>query len=192
MNPVIYFDELDKVSGTSKGEEIYGILTHLTDPIQNKHFSDRYFSGIDFDLSRVLFIFSFNDAEKINPILRDRLRIVHTQPYNKKEKRIIGEKYMLPKIIQQFGLKSNDIVLNDDCWNVILENRTEDGVRALKRDLETIISRLNVLRLFNGKKIPETIAVKNIEWKPGVQLTVENIRNILSDSIPSNKIPMGM
>ena len=58
MNPVIYFDELDKVSDTPKGEEIIGILTHLTDTSQNDKFHDKYFSEIEFDLSKVLFIFS--------------------------------------------------------------------------------------------------------------------------------------
>ena len=63
MNPVIYFDELDKVSQTAKGEEITNILMHITDATQNNHFNDKYFSGIDFDLSKALFIFSFNYLE---------------------------------------------------------------------------------------------------------------------------------
>ena len=61
MNPVIYFDELDKVSDTPRGEEIIGILTHLTDTSQNSEFHDKYFSEIHFDLSKCLFIFSYND-----------------------------------------------------------------------------------------------------------------------------------
>ena len=65
MNPVIFFDELDKVSDTSKGEEIINILMHLTDSTQNNHFNDKYFQGIDFDLSKCIFIFSFNDETKI-------------------------------------------------------------------------------------------------------------------------------
>jgi len=183
---------LDKVSGTQKGEEIYGILTHLTDPTQNKHFSDRYFTGIDLDLSRVLFIFSFNDETKINSILKDRLRIIHTKAYNKKEKKIIGNDYMLPKIITQFGMSPNELILNDDCWNAILQDRNEDGVRALKRDLETIVSRLNVLRLFKEKELPENIAVNGVRWTPGAEIKVEDIRNILKDNKPTDKIPMGM
>ena len=71
MNPVIYFDELDKVSDTAKGEEIIGILTHLTDTTQNSAFHDKYFADIDFDLSKCLFIFSYNDESKVNPILKD-------------------------------------------------------------------------------------------------------------------------
>ena len=84
MNPVIYFDELDKISNTPKGEEIVGILTHLTDTSQNDKFHyDKYFSGIDFDFGKVLFIFSYNDEKKINPILRDRMYRINTDGYKK-------------------------------------------------------------------------------------------------------------
>ena len=62
MNPIIYIDELDKISKTENGKELIGILTHMTDPSQNEQFSDKYFSGINIDLSKVLFIFSYNDC----------------------------------------------------------------------------------------------------------------------------------
>jgi hypothetical protein len=89
MNPVIYFDELDKVSETPKGEEITGILTHLTDTSQNNKFHDKYFAEIDFDLSRCLFIFSYNDESRVNPILRDRMYRIQTKGYSEKDKLII-------------------------------------------------------------------------------------------------------
>lgn len=76
MNPVIYFDELDKVSNTTKGEEVYSVLTHLTDSAQNDNFQDRYFSGVPINLNRALFVFSLNDITKINPILKDRIHII--------------------------------------------------------------------------------------------------------------------
>ena len=79
MNPIIYFDELDKISDTPKGEEIIGILTHLTDTTQNDKFHDKYFSEIDFDMSKYLFIFSYNDETKINPILKDRMYNIGTK-----------------------------------------------------------------------------------------------------------------
>ena len=66
MNPVIFFDELDKVSTTRAWEEIIGMLMHLTDTTQNDKFSDKYFSGIDFDFSKALFIFSYNNPLKLN------------------------------------------------------------------------------------------------------------------------------
>ena len=79
-NPVIYFDELDKVSDTPKGEEIIGILT-FDNTTQNDKFHDKYFSEIDFDLSKCLFTFSYNDESKINPILKDRMYNIGTKGY---------------------------------------------------------------------------------------------------------------
>ena len=146
MNPVIIFDELDKVSGTSKGDEIIGLLTHITDSTQNTAFQDKYFAGINIDLSRVLFVFTLNNRDTVNPVLMDRLRTIHTKGYSMKEKHIIGEKYLLPRLLKHYAIKSLEI--SDEAWQWILNERKEDGVRNLKRDLETIVSRLNLLQLF--------------------------------------------
>ena len=149
MNPVIYFDELDKVSDTPKGEEITGILTHLTDTTQNNKFHDKYFSELDFDLSRCLFIFSYNDESKINPILRDRMYRIQTKGYDKKEKTTISNDYLLPKIREQVKFSDTDIVIPDKTVQYLIDNHTEGeaGVRNLKRCLEIIHTKLNLYRL---------------------------------------------
>ena len=135
MNPVFYFDELDKVSDTSKGDEIIGILTHLTDATQNSQFHDKYFSGIDLDLSKALFIFSYNDENKINPILRDRMYKIQTEGYNMHQKKIIAMKYMIPMIEKNIGFEPKNINLSDDSIAYIIEHYAPDekGVRNLKR-----------------------------------------------------------
>jgi ATP-dependent Lon protease len=149
MNPVIYFDELDKISETAKGEEIVGILTHLTDTSQNSQFHDRYFAEIDFDLSKCLFIFSYNDESKVNPILLDRMYRINTTGYNKKDKTQIAQKYLIPKICAQVGFREGDIVIPDAVIEHIVENYTEgeQGVRNLKRCLEVVHRKLNLYRL---------------------------------------------
>jgi ATP-dependent Lon protease len=149
MNPVIYFDELDKISDTAKGEEIAGILTHLTDTSQNSQFHDRYFCDIDFDLSKCLFIFSYNDENKVNPILRDRMYKIQTKGYDKKQKTIISNNYLLPKIREQVMFQTGDILIPDDSVHYIIETHCnkEDGVRNLKRCLEIIYTKLNLYRL---------------------------------------------
>jgi ATP-dependent Lon protease len=149
MNPVIYFDELDKVSDTPKGEEIIGILTHLTDLSQNREFHDKYFSEINFDLSKCLFIFSYNDEEKVNAILRDRMYRIHTKGYNAKDKIKIANNYLLPTIREQVGFKDEEITIPDDAINYLIDNLTEneEGVRNLKRCLEIIYTKLNLYRL---------------------------------------------
>jgi ATP-dependent Lon protease len=149
MNPVFYFDELDKVSDTPKGEEIIGILTHLTDATQNNQFHDKYFSNIDFDLSKALFIFSYNDETKINPILRDRMYRIKTDGYNQEDKQIIATNYLLPKIRDAVNIKEHEIIIPDETITHINMHLTENekGVRNLKRCLEIIHTKLNLFRL---------------------------------------------
>jgi ATP-dependent Lon protease len=154
MNPVIYFDELDKVSDTPKGEEIIGILTHLTDATQNSGFHDKYFSEIDFDLSKVLFIFSYNDEDKINPILKDRMYRIQTNGYDSKQKTIIANNYLVPKVMSNVNFNKEDIIIPQDTLKYIMDNYTnkEKGVRNLKRCIEIIYTKINLYRLMK----PET------------------------------------
>jgi len=149
MNPVIYFDELDKISETPKGEEIIGILTHLTDTTQNSQFHDKYFAEIDFDLSKCLFIFSYNDPLKVNPILLDRMYKIKTTGYQIKDKIVIANQYLIPKIRYEVNFKEGDIIIPDATLNYIIENYTEkeDGVRNLKRCIEIVYKKLNLYRL---------------------------------------------
>ncbi len=149
MNPIIYFDELDKISDTPKGEEITGILTHLTDTSQNNEFHDKYFAEISFDLSKCLFIFSYNDESKVNPILRDRMYRIQTKGYDKKQKTAISINYLLPKLREQVKFSIEDIKINDEALHYIIDNHCnkEDGVRNLKRCLEIIYTKLNLYRL---------------------------------------------
>ena len=149
MNPVIYFDELDKISDTPRGEEIVGILTHLTDTSQNSQFHDKYFAEINFDLSKCLFIFSYNDESKVNPILKDRMYRIQTKGYNQKQKTIIGNNYLLPKIREQVRFNEGEIIIPDETIHYLIDNHCnkEDGVRNLKRCLEIIYTKLNLYRL---------------------------------------------
>ena len=149
MNPVIYFDELDKVSDTPKGEEIIGILTHLTDTSQNSQFHDKYFSEIDFDLSRCLFIFSYNDESKVNPILRDRMYRIQVPGYQKKQKQIISSKHLMPKIRSEVAFDEGDVIIPEDTIDYLVDEYTnkEEGVRNLKRCIEIIHTKLNLYRL---------------------------------------------
>ena len=149
MNPVIYFDELDKISDTPRGEEIAGILTHLTDTSQNSQFHDKYFAEIDFDLSKCLFIFSYNDESKVNPILKDRMYRIKTKGYIAKEKTIIANNYLLPRIREQVRFNEGQIIIPNDVIGHIIDTlcNKEDGVRNLKRCLEIIYTKLNLYRL---------------------------------------------
>jgi ATP-dependent Lon protease len=108
MDPVIFLDELDKVSETPKGEEIINILMHITDATQNNHFTDRFFSGIDFDFSKAIIIFSFNDASKVSRILKDRMKIIKVGGYKIDDKIKIAQKHLLPKLFKSVGIDNID------------------------------------------------------------------------------------
>ena len=180
MNPVIYFDELDKLSDTPKGEEIAGILTHLTDTSQNSKFHDKYFSEVDFDLSRCLFIFSYNDESKVNPILLDRMYRIQTKGYDKKEKTTIAYKYLLPKIREQVKFTEEDITIPEETLHHIIDDHTdkEDGVRNLKRCLEIIYTKLNLYRLMKpGSNLFEKDMSLKVEFP--ATITVDMISKIL-------------
>ena len=177
MNPVIYFDELDKISDTPKGEEIAGILTHLTDTSQNSQFHDKYFSEIDFDLSKCLFIFSYNDESKVNPILLDRMYKIQTAGYEKKDKRIISKDYLIPTILQQVNFKDEDIIIPNETIDYIVETYTneEKGVRNLKRCLEIIYTKLNLYRLMKpGASLFEKEMALKVEFPFTVTKDVMN------------------
>ena len=104
MNPIIYFDELDKVSNTEKGNEIIDLLIHITDPTQNSKFVDKYFSDIYGDLSKCIFVFSYNNRDTVNSILRDRIFEINIEDYSIKDKVIITNKFILPTLIKEIGI----------------------------------------------------------------------------------------
>lgn len=148
MNPIIYFDELDKVSKTYKGDEIINVLMHLIDPSQNQHFQDKYFTGIDFDLSKVMFMFSYNDSDLIHPILKDRILEINTKGFKTKEKIVIALQYMLPKIYKDVGIESETgqtILWSDDVLEFMIDTYThEGGVRKFKELLYEVVREINL------------------------------------------------
>lgn len=147
MNPVMYFDELDKVSTTAHGEEIVSMLIHMTDRSQNSQFHDRYFAGVDFDLSQCLFVFSFNDEDKVHPILKDRMQVIHCSGYTPDEKKIILTQYVWPQMVER--VKLENVTITDEAIKFLISeySKEEEGVRTLMRSMETLLTRINLLRI---------------------------------------------
>ena len=144
MNPIIFIDELDKVSKTEHGKEIIGILTHLIDYTQNMAFQDKYFNGIDLDFSKVLFIFSYNDVNAIDKILLDRIHRIKFDYLTLTDKVEIVKKFILPQVYETMGIE-NIIELNEPEIIFIIEEYTnEAGVRKLKEIMFEIISEINL------------------------------------------------
>lgn len=183
MNPVIFFDELDKVSETPKGDEIMNLLCHLTDASQNKDFHDKYFSGIPFDLSKATFIFSYNDESKINPILLDRMTCIRTKGFDKKEKTKIVENYVLPKTLKEFGMSNDDVTFEEDAIHKLIESHCKDekGVRNLKRNVETIVAKLNITRYLCPEKV-----TKQGKSSKEEKVVANILSNMVSDIVKDN------
>jgi len=155
MSMVLMFDELDKISTTPKGEEVQNLLVHLTDPVQNGEFEDKYLAGVNIDLSRVMFTFSANDLNKIDRVLLDRMIVIQLQGYNQKEKVAIAENYLLPAALKDVGLTEKVAISKDILEYVLREYASEEtGVRELKRCMEQITQKVNMLRMFNSKELP--------------------------------------
>ncbi len=187
MNPIFYFDELDKVSDTPQGQEIINLLIHITDPAQNEHFHDMYLDGIPVDLSKALFLFSFNNRSLVNPILLDRMETIKFNKYTYMDKVVIVEKYLLPELIADyFGYN----IGNDCSVKVILREKkilfkklilvkriisgirkvvNTRGIRCIRRRLEKVIARINLEELSNNnisKNIKKNIKKRKIIIKP--------------------------
>ena len=168
MNPIIYIDELDKVSKTETGREIIGIFTHLIDQTQNDSFQDKYFSGIDIDLSKALFIFSYNDPEQIDKVLLDRIHRIKFENLTTTEKVVIVNRFILPEINKKMGF-NNVVLLTDEIIEHIIDKYTmEPGVRKLKELLFDLYGEINLDILKNNDtelELPIKITTELLESK---------------------------
>jgi ATP-dependent Lon protease len=185
MNPVLYFDELDKISTTAQGEEIAGMLIHLTDRSQNSQFHDKYFAGVDFDMSKCLFVFSFNDESKVHPILRDRMQVINCTGYTPDEKKIIVKQYVCPQVLERIRL-TDHLTLSDEAIKFLISEYSaeEEGVRTLIRIVETLVMRINLLRIADEETAKSYKFYQKVSLPCAV--SVEMARHILSDTIPQS------
>jgi ATP-dependent Lon protease len=187
MNPVIFFDELDKISRTAKGAEIVGLLTHLTDYSQNSIFNDKYFLGVDIDFSKSIFFFSYNDIRLINPILKDRLTIIKFSGYSIDEKIKIVKDFVIPEILKNIGFNKDDIIINDDNIKYIINKFTnnEEGVRNIKRCIEDLFLKINLLKLIKNN---DNINIFDIHYNiNNLSFPLYITTNIIDDLLMSNK-----
>jgi len=161
MNPVILLDEVDKMSKTEHGKELTGVLTHLLDPSQNDKFQDKYYSGVDLDFSKILFILSYNDPSAIDRILLDRVHRIKFDSLTVDDKIVIAKNHLLPDIYKKNGLE-NMIHISDETLKFVIEDYTlEPGVRKLKEKMFEIVGEINLNMLkTNDKCIEFPIEVK--------------------------------
>jgi hypothetical protein len=180
-NPIFFFDELDKISTTNDGIDIQNVLIHLTDPVQNNNFEDKYFDGIPIDLSKVIFIFAFNDIGLISPILKDRLHIIKIPTPSIQEKVIIGTKYLTKELYPNIGFNEGDITFSEEIMKYIINQHCEHdkGVRNLKRYIETILLKINTARFIGTKQ-------KYKSLKNKLTLPIEINRDMVDELVDKN------
>ena len=162
MNPIIFIDEVDKVSKTEHGRELIGIMTHMLDPTQNDCFQDKYFSGVDIDLSQALFVLSYNDASLIDRILLDRIHRVKFDALSLEEKVVISKKYILPDVYKRMGLTGSVTIEEYSIRYLIEEHTFEAGVRKLKELFFDIVGEIN-LRLLTQKSTMKRLTAEQRE-----------------------------
>jgi ATP-dependent Lon protease len=186
MNPIIFIDEVDKISRTENGKEIVGILTHLLDPAQNDCFQDKYFTGIDLDLSKALFILSYNDVSAIDKILLDRVHRIKFESLSLEDKLIISKTHILPEVYKKMGLEDM-IKFDDEVLKFIIDEYTsESGVRKLKEILFEIVGEINLDVLKNNDKehdFPILITVSDIKKKYFKDKRENIIRKVPEESL---------
>jgi hypothetical protein len=160
MNPILYLDEIDKISD-HKGKEINGVLTHILDEEQNDKFQDNYLSNINIDMSKVFFVVAFNDISKVDPIVLDRMKIIQIKNPSIDDKIIIARDKMIPELCKSF---KRDIFIDDSDIEYIINNKipNEDGVRQMKKTLEKLFNKLNY-QILIGKFTENKITRKFID-----------------------------
>jgi ATP-dependent Lon protease len=189
MSTVLMFDEVDKISQTPKGEEVMNLLIHLTDPVQNGDFEDKYLAGVPIDLSKVMFVFSANDINKIDKVLLDRMMVIDLKGYDLKQKTAIAEQYILPTALKEVNLAER-ISISKDILTTVIEDyaNEEKGVRELKRSIEQITQKINMLRMYNSPELPFHIKDFSLPFI----VKKEHIKLFLKKKDKDDKPPMGM
>lgn len=159
-NPVFLLDEIDKVGSNYRGDPASGLLEVL-DPEQNSTFTDHYLE-LPFDLSKVFFIATANNVQTIPKPLLDRMEIIRIGGYTPSEKYNIAKKYLLPKQIEDNGLKKSQFKLSDGAIKDIINYYTrEAGVRSLEKEISKM-ARKAALQIVEEGKDKVSVTSRNI------------------------------
>jgi ATP-dependent Lon protease len=181
MNPIIYFDEVDKVGINSN---IHEYLIHLIDPVYNTHIYNN-FLDINIDFSKVMFVFSYNNKNLINKILLDRIKMVEMKDYTKDEMVIICEKYIIPQILDEMKMPNNLFNFDTDIIRFINTKITDKNksMRPVIRLYQDIISKIYmnyIINRNNKNTVLGSLYKMNIKIKNGsINITEELINNII-------------
>ena len=138
-NPILHFDEVDKISATDRGAELAAVLLHLVDPTMNTAIRDRYFHDVDLDLSQCCFVFTYNDPAKVSPILLDRIKRVKMEAPTPEMRAQITRSHIVPRLRARLGVEFD---LSDEALQVILDGHTStaEGMRGVEKDSDHVLA----------------------------------------------------
>lgn len=175
MNPILLFDEIDKMGSDHRGDPSAALLEVL-DSEQNHAYRDHYLE-IPFDLSKVMFVTTANTLDTIPRPLLDRMEVIEINSYTDEEKLMIAKNHLIPKQREKHGIKASQLKVTDDAIREMIRCYTrESGVRSLERKIAEVCRKVDVLLLNDPKCIRVTGA--NIETYLGV-------RRYLPDRLPN-------
>ena len=185
MNPIIFMDELDKIDTTRHGSSVVNKIMEIIDFSQNHEYEDMYFGNIKIDLSRVLFVFSLNHIDMIDPILKDRLEVIKVKGFEPKEKVRILKDYIIPKELKEIGLNEKDIIFPDNIISFIIRKiRKEEGVREGKRAIQIIIRKINLLQYVNNIKRDKKFSYYSKNVTLPITITEKLVNKLLIEEEP--------
>src|SRR5882757_6565263 len=173
INPVFMMDEVDKIGHDFRGDPSAALLEVL-DPEQNNTFADHYLE-IPYDLSSVMFVATANLADPIPPPLRDRMEILEIPGYTRREKLAIARQHLIPKQLEEHGLKPEQLTITDEAVEELIEHYTrEAGVRSLERTVASVIRGVAV-KVAEGDLTPRTIKSEDDlrEFLGAIKFTIE-------------------
>lgn len=175
---IMFFDEVDK-TGTKHGiNEVTNVLIHATDYNSNDKFNDKFLQEISFPLNKVLFVFSYNDRNKIDRILLDRIEEIEVSAYSTEDKISIIKNHLLRELSYDIGVEYESFTISQEASIYLIESFTsEAGVRELKRKLEKIITKLNVDRIYNRGPFENC---RRLDKTKPIDITIDLINNYLT------------
>ena len=178
LNPILFLDEADKISGGVGGGEVSNVLIHLLDPQQNAQFHDRYFHGVDFDVSRMWIFLSLNDTSSLNPVLRDRIEIIKIDAPTAADKVAVLKQHAMPRLLESVGFTKRDVILEDNVLEHMVRHAPhEPGMRGLQRCLQSCLLRLNYELYMVAATATEEVS------SPPVSMTLRRCRRATSSSV---------
>ena len=181
-NGILYLDELDKIGMTEKSKEVSSTLLSILDETQNSDFKDNYLTDLSLDLSKLFVIASVNDESLIDPILRNRCKIIKLPDPTVQDKVEIVKNHFIPMYMKQYSIGEDEFEMDDESIKYLMSKvQKEPGVRELKRAVEHILSRFNMLRMTHVEE--KSTKKRKVDTSSSKKL-------VFSYSIPNFKLPM--